>query len=171
MVGKCKKICSTRKELNNQHLTAHPKIVCDICNKLFDTPSSMNRHRYSHRSPKYCGKSFFFESELTSHRRCHLKIPGYSCFAKNCNKLYKREAELRAHVITHKKKRIDCPVKTCTYSTYDPRNLAQHNRQHMPIKLECIFCYKKFHYYEQKKRHEPKCDPDPAKLAKMTILN
>ena len=150
MVGKCKKICSTRKELNNDHLTAHPKIVCDICNKLFDTPSSMNRHRYSHRSPKYscadCGKGFFFKSELTSHRRCHLKIPGYSCFAKNCNKLYKHEAELRAHVITHKRKHIDCPVKTCTFSTYDPRNLTQHNRQHMLMKFECIFCYEKFRY-------------------------
>ena len=168
MVGKCKKTCSTRKELNNHHITAHPKIVCDICNKLFDTPSSMNRHRYSHRSPKYscvdCGKGFFFESELTSHRRCHLKIPGYSCFAKNCNKSYKREAELQVHVITHKKKRIDCPVKTCTYFMYDPRNLMQHNRQHMPMKFECIFCYKKFRYYEQKKQHEPKCDQDPAKL-------
>ena len=137
----------------------------------------MTRHRYSHKGPKHfcvdCGKGFFFESELTLHRRCHLKIPGYSCFAKNCNKSYKREAELRAHVITHKKKRIDCPVKACTYFTYDPRNLMQHNRQHMPRSnlpysitehQECIFCYKKFRYYEQKKRHEPTCEADPAKL-------
>ena len=108
VIGKCKKTCTTRKELNNHHLTAHPRIVCNICNKLFDTPNSMHRHRYSHKKPKHfcaeCGKGFYFESELISHRRCHLKIPGYSCFAKNCNKSYKREAELRAHVVTHKKK-------------------------------------------------------------------
>ena len=90
MVGTCNKICNSRRELNNHHLTVHPKIMCDICNKVFDIPSSMNRHQYSHKTPKHfcadCNKGFFFESELTSHRRCHLKIPGYSCFAKNCNK-------------------------------------------------------------------------------------
>ena len=170
VVGKCKRICDTRKELNNHHLTAHPRIVCDICSKLFDTPNSMHRHRYSHKKPKYfcadCGKGFFFESELTSHRRCHLKIPGFSCFAKNCDKSYKREAELIAHVATHKKKRIDCPVRTCSYFTYDRRNLTQHNRQHMPMKFECVYCYKKFRYYEQKKRHEPKCVSNPVKLSK-----
>ena len=86
MVGKCKKFCDSRRELNNHHLTAHPKIVCDICNKIFDMPSSMNRHRYSHKTLKHfcadCGNGFFFESELTSHRRCHLKIPEHFCFAK-----------------------------------------------------------------------------------------
>ena len=94
MVGNCKKTCSSRKDLNKRHLMAHPKIVCDICNKIFDTPIIMNRHRYSHKAPKHfysdCGKGFFFESELTSHRLCHLKIPGYSCFAKNCRKSYKK---------------------------------------------------------------------------------
>ena len=168
MIGKCKKSCTTRKELNNHHLTAHPRIVCDICNKLFDTPNSMHRHRYSHRKPKHfcadCKKGFYFESELTSHRRCHLKIPGYSCFAKNCNKSYKHEAELRAHVATHKKKRIDCLVRTCSYFTCDIRNLKQHNRQHMPMKFECVHCYKKFRYFEQKKCHEPKCVSNPVKL-------
>ena len=112
MVGNCKKTCDSRKELNNHHLTAHPKIVCDICNKIFDTPSSMNRHHYSHKTPKHfctdCDKGFFFESGLTSHRQCHFKIPGYSCFAKNCNRSYKRELELKEHVVVHKKKCIDC---------------------------------------------------------------
>ena len=169
VVGKCKRICDTRKELNNHHLTAHPRILCNICNKLFDTPNSMHRHRYSHKKPKHfcadCGKGFFFMSELTSHRRCHLTIPGYSCFAKNCDKTYKREAELNAHVATHKKERIDCPVRTCPYFTYDRRNLRQHNRQHMPMKFECVYCYEKFCYFEQKKRHEPNCDSNPAKLS------
>ena len=71
VIGKCKKTCTTRKELNNHHLTTHPRIVCDICNKLFDTPNSMHRHRYSYKKPKHfcadCGKGFYFESELTSH--------------------------------------------------------------------------------------------------------
>lgn len=169
VVGKCKRICVTRKELNNHHRTAHPRILCNICKKLFDTPNSMHRHRYSHKKPKHfcadCGKGFFFMSELTSHRRCHLTIPGYSCFAKNCDKTYKREAELNAHVATHKKERIDCPVRTCPYFTYDRRNLRQHNRQHMPMKFECVYCYKKLRYFEQKKRHEPNCNSNPAKLS------
>ena len=156
MVGRCNKICNSRRELNNDHLTIHPKIVCDICNKVFDTPSSMNRHQYSHKTPKHfcadCNKGFFFESELTSHRRCHLKIPGYSCFAKNCNKSYKCESELKAHVVIHKKKCIDCPVKNCTYFTYDPRNLTQHNRQCMPMKFECIHCYKKIQVLQTKEK-------------------
>ena len=38
MVGKCKKTCATRRELNNHNLTSHLKIVCDICNNIFDTP-------------------------------------------------------------------------------------------------------------------------------------
>ena len=130
-------------------------------------PSSMNRHHYSHKTPKHfcvdCGKGLFFESELTSHRHCHLKIPGYLCFEKNCNKSYKRESELKAHVIVHKKKCINCPAKNSTYFTYDPRNLMQHNRQHMPMKFECVHCYKKFRYYEQKKRHEPDCESNPNK--------
>ena len=81
-----------RKELNTQHLTQHPKIVCDICNKIFDTPSSMSRHRYSHKTLQFfcedCGKGFFFSSELTSHRRRHPTIPGFVCFTKNCGESY-----------------------------------------------------------------------------------
>ena len=73
-------------------------------------------------------------------------------FAKNCNKSYKQESELKAHVVIHKKKCIDCPVKNCTHFTYDPRNLTQHNRQCMPMKFECIHCYKKIQLLQTKEK-------------------
>ena len=42
--------------------------MCDICNKVFDTPSSMNRHQYSHKTLKHfcadCDKEFFFKVSL-----------------------------------------------------------------------------------------------------------
>ena len=124
----------------------------------------MSQHRYSHMTPKYFCMDFcigfIFASQLTSHRYVHLMIPGYQCFAKNCGKIYKQEAELKAHVVKYKKNTFEC--KICDYNTDDPRNLIQHCRYDQPLKFECVYCYKKFRYYEQKKCEQPSCEKNPG---------
>ena len=66
-------------------------------------------------------------------------------------------------MLKHQKNCLDCMTEGCKYYADDPRNLSQHKKQHLLPKFTCIYCYKKFCYYEQKKCHQPDCDLNPNK--------
>ena len=43
----CDSVFSTQKELNEYFCISHPPVKCDICEKIFDTPAAMLRHKYN----------------------------------------------------------------------------------------------------------------------------
>ena len=49
----CDSFFSTQKELNEHFRISHPPVKCDICEKFFDTPAAMLRHKYKHYEYMY----------------------------------------------------------------------------------------------------------------------
>ena len=111
------------RELNEHHVNLHKNVVCEKCNKSFKTPSSLQRHLYSHAELKFpcdqCDEAFAFKSELIFHKTVHRKIPTFKCMSKNCGKAYKSANYLNKHALKHSGMVWDCDVGNCDYSTDD----------------------------------------------------
>ena len=78
----------TTHRLNDHYKRHHKPLQCDNCEMVFNTPSGLSRHKYTHAKKTKrctdCGKSFHFESELAQHRITHRKVPGFKCNYGNC---------------------------------------------------------------------------------------
>ena len=153
---KCRQNFGSQKEVNEHFRTTYPPVQCDICQRTFDTPAAMVKHRYHHYKYMYecdhCGKGFHFESQLKEHLRVHQAQGDWTCFRPKCGKRFKRESELNAHLIAHNKKEYKCDQ--CAYSNTDPRNLCAHQRRHSDKKpFLCPKCGKGFKWVQQRKRH------------------
>ena len=129
---KCRQNFGSQKEVNEHFRTTHPPVQCDICQRTFDTPAAMVKHRYHHYEYMYecghCGKGYHFESQLKEHLRVHQAQGNWTCFRPKCGKRFKCESELNAQLISHNKKEYKCDQ--CAYSNTDPRNLRAHQRRH-----------------------------------------
>ena len=165
----CERSTNTAGELNAHYRRRHPPVKCPICGREFDTPSSLNKHKYTHNTPKHvcdhCGECFHFKSQYDSHVRKHLKNPSFQCMSNGCGKWFKRKGELNAHLVVHSGEIFKCEEEGCDYTTNDPRNLRAHLRSHSDeLPFKCIFCGEGHRYEEQKKRHINKCSLNPKNV-------
>ena len=112
-------------DYNQHYLDNHPLTPCPHCPRLFSSPRTMAKHKYSHDEIMYecktCGQGFTFKSQYDSHHKVHLKIQGYVCFKANCGQQFKCESELNAHLKAHTSKPISCEY--CDYKNTDKRNV------------------------------------------------
>ena len=94
---KCKFLCEkchqnfgSQREVNEHFRTTHPPVQCDICQRTFDTPAAMVKHKYHHYKYMYecdhCGKGFHFKSQLKEHLRVHQAQGDWTCFRPKCGK-------------------------------------------------------------------------------------
>ena len=157
------------RELNEHHIQTHENVSCTKCNKSFKTPSSLQRHSYSHGELNFpcdqCEEAFAFRSELKFHKSVQHNIPTFKCMSKNCGRSNKSENELNKHILKHSGMMWDCGKTGCTYSTDDRRNLRAHKRKHAKIgSFTCVPCVKNFKYFMQLKRHRltPECKANRA---------
>ena len=153
---KCVEKFETQKELNDCFRTAHPPVKCDLCQKHFDTPTAILRHKYKHYEYMYeckiCDKGFQFESQKCEHMRVHQTQGDWVCFKPKCGKWFKRESELNAHLFSHNKVPQKC--EHCTYTNSDPHNLQAHMRKHSNVlPFKCSQCGKGFEWVQQRVRH------------------
>ena len=151
----CNKHFESIHYLNKHHVKNHPPVLCDVCNRTFNTPNLLIRHSYRHLDGQFkckdCEKSFHFKSELDSHSMKHSK-ERLQC--KKCDKSFIRNSDLNAHIDTHGKK-WKCEYPGCTKECADKRYLTMHMKVHsLELKYPCQKCKKKFRFYEQRKRHE-----------------
>ena len=72
---KCHTTFSSQHEVNEHFRMTHPPVQCDMCEKTFDTPAAMVKHRYHHYKYMYecdhCSKGFHFQSQLREHLHVH----------------------------------------------------------------------------------------------------
>lgn len=83
----------------------------------------------------------------------------YECTAPECNKSYKKPAELTYHMDTvHLNlKWFTCIYKNCDKSFYYPAHMKRHLRTHGPKQFYCELCYSEFSRLENMKVHQRKC--------------
>ena len=154
--AECDSIFSTQKELNEHFRISHLPVKCDICEKLFDTPAAMMRHKYKHYEYMYecdaCSCGFHFASQLQEHKQVHQAQGDWVCFKPKCGKRFEHESELNAHLLSHNKKELQCDE--CPYKNSDVRNLRAHKRRHSDaLPFKCAFCGKGFKWIQQRICH------------------
>ena len=127
----CPRICGSTKERNDHHKKAHGKMTCVVCNEVFDTPSTLDKHKYKHVDQKFkcedCGESYPFESQLKQHRMKHHTEKSFQCMFPKCGKWFKIESSLKKHVLIHDGVMHKCKAKKgCDYENTDIRNVRAH---------------------------------------------
>ena len=121
---KCK-LCPSEmpsvQEYNKHYLDCHLPQLCPDCMRVFISPRTLAKHRYTHAEYMYecqdCNHGFTFKSQLESHRKVHLIMSGFVCFKTKCGNCFKRESELNAHLTAHSQNKIKCDH--CDYSNSD----------------------------------------------------
>ena len=132
--SECDKRTNTLQELNAHYIANHRKVKCDICDRSFNMPGALRKHRYTHIEEKSqyrcrtCSKIFPFESQLKSHRHVHCHNRNYICASANCGKSFKHPGDLAAHAKSHGEQH---KCAHCNYLHSDIRNLKLHLRTHL----------------------------------------
>ena len=152
----CTVVCAPTKELIQHHQQKHNILYCDACSKAFNNPSSLARHKYTHKELKFkcsdCDQQFAFESNLQTHRVSHRTIPSHCCVYPNCQRKFKNKGDLTRHAKEHDGIVHKCP--DCTYENSDVRNLESHRLRHSAIqKYACQLWGQTFRYSNQCRRH------------------
>ena len=169
---KCPK-CGIKKtslhSLNEHYQRRHRKVKCNVCGQSFNTPSSRDKHMYTHKSRKWypcehCDKDFPFESMLNDHKGKHTVQKRFPCWWPKCKKGFSFKGDLTKHIHAHRKKDKPIRCKYCDYENPDIRNVKQHERTHTDEKPhKCKYCGKGFRFWVQKKRHIIKdCKKNPS---------
>ena len=148
---------STILKLNAHFKRRHPPMLCEKCEAVFHTPSSLARHWYTHEQPRHkcddCGKPFFLPGELKQHRTKHLKTCMHVCDHGNCRHSFKNNPDLLKHVRMHTNKPRNCPQ--CDYTTTDPRLYQNHQALHTDeLPFKCTVCKKQFKHRNQLRSHK-----------------
>ena len=157
---KCKYRSKTRKEVNKHYIDNHEPLLCDKCNKLFNTPSSLSLHMYDHEEHRFkcelCNKGYHFKGQLKQHKADHNKTPSFQCMRVDCGRWFKRKGDLVLHLETHKNLVWSC--NECDHKTTCEKYLKEHVRDkhrtdEADYHFKCAICNKKFLYRTQLTRH------------------
>ena len=136
----------SKHKINQHYREEHSSIKCPDCDRVFPTPDSLQRHRYTHAArDKFvcdkCGKDYPFESDLNRHKIKHRnkEIKTHVCMAAGCERSFMRKADLVSHAQNHTGKVHKCDQ--CKYSATDIRYLKQHQRKHSnDLRIKCNIC-------------------------------
>ena len=154
-------VCNIHKastqRLNEHFKRRHAAFKCEKCEKSFNTPSGLARHRYTHEQTQHfcnqCGKGYYFVGELNQHSLTHCTICTHVCNYANCNKSYLNKSDLLKHVCCHTSKMMKC--KKCDYSTRNKKLLISHQQVHEDnLRYYCDKCGKMFKHRNQARRHK-----------------
>ena len=155
----CEAVLSSAHHLTVHHQEKHGILYCEMCNKAFNNPTSLMRHKYQHRELRFpcnCGAAFAFASQLQTHSVVHCRHATHHCVYSKCRQSFKNKGDLKRHVLEHTSKPHECP--DCDYKNTDLRNLESHRLKHSDIKsYVCKKCGESFKYNTQLKRHLSKC--------------
>ncbi|XP_078027307.1 uncharacterized protein LOC144464387 [Epinephelus lanceolatus] len=127
--------------------TGKKPLKCDICGKVFEYKSKLQRHLNSHTgekpfSCKTCGKRFSVKSELKRHCRVHTGEKPHTCHV--CGRAFGHNGNLLVHMRTHTgEKPYTCKVCGRAFGHNDV--LLAHMRTHTGEKpYTCKVCGRAF---------------------------
>ena len=153
------KIAKTSNDSLRDHINRrHSNLKCRICSKQFITDVTLRKHKYTHMTASWkcsdCPQSFFFQSELITHRIKHETDKKYKCIYKNCDREFSYSWDYNTHLEEHKNPPRECPAPGCDFTTKSKRDMKQHSRIHTDeLPYKCKQCGKGFRFTMQRKRH------------------
>ena len=135
--------------LNHKHLEKLPQSerwthLCDHCNKVFPTKSSVLRHKemQGRFSCQICNLNFRTEKAYKQHQQIHLGLRNHCC--PICKKGFMKSHHLAEHMKRHSEGKNPC--RLCGKKYVFLTDLRKHMKlSHFSPKLEtCTQCNKKF---------------------------
>lgn len=127
--------------------------VCSLCEKIFSSASSFEKHSYSHEDTKVhtcgvCNKQFARSNHLKRHMLSHSERKPYNCVM--CSKSFNRRDHLMQHIKLHEKQEHECEICKRHFNRSD--HLAKHKASRHNIgdriiaakKYQCSVCLKGF---------------------------
>ena len=162
----CGKSKRTAKKLNIHHRQEHGSQMCGICGKIFELPSSLAHHMYSHEERRYycdkCPYHSHFESELKKHKVTHHTEPQHQCMHSKCGRWFMRKADLVLHVETHRNNILKCDI--CEHTTNLKKYMNEHMKSHANVlPYKCDICNKRFKWRSGVRGHKQKENKPPPK--------
>ena len=115
----CTEVLDSAHLLTVHHQQKHGILYCDECNKAFNNPTSLVRHKYQHKELTFkcnCGASFAFHSQLQTYSVVHQRHASHLCVYPKCNKSFKNKGDLTRHAAEHTGKQYECP--NCDYKKH-----------------------------------------------------
>ena len=160
------KLCGIRKP-TRKDITRHYKLkhnilnVCNICNREYTMPHSLQQHKYFHmkRIRNFtcvrCNSSFPFLSQLKIHRLKHMRKLRHEC--TECSEPFKYRHDMLKHRREHTAALLGC--KQCDYRGTKLK-LVAHSKQHDPATYKrCTLCNMLFVHRMSYWRHKQTCKP------------
>ncbi|NWQ76447.1 ZBT38 protein, partial [Columbina picui] len=130
------------------HVAASKPYICELCQKQFQSPSTLKMHMRCHTGEKphtckTCGKCFSVPGNLQKHERIHLGVKDFVC--KYCNKAFTLNETLKIHERIHTgEKRYHCQFcfQSFLYLSTKRNHEQRHVREHNGKGYACFQCPK-----------------------------
>ncbi|XP_067414567.1 zinc finger and BTB domain-containing protein 38 [Emydura macquarii macquarii] len=130
------------------HVPTSKPYICELCQKQFQSPSTLKMHMRCHTgekpySCKTCGKCFSVPGNLQKHERIHLGIKDFVC--QYCNKAFTLNETLKIHERIHTgEKRYHCQfcLQSFLYLSTKRNHEQRHVHEHNGKGYACFQCPK-----------------------------
>ncbi|XP_025038778.1 zinc finger and BTB domain-containing protein 38 isoform X1 [Pelodiscus sinensis] len=130
------------------HVPTSKPYICELCQKQFQSPSTLKMHMRCHTGEKpytckTCGKCFSVPGNLQKHERIHLGIKDFVC--QYCSKAFTLNETLKIHERIHTgEKRYHCQfcLQSFLYLSTKRNHEQRHAHEHNGKGYACFQCPK-----------------------------
>ena len=160
----CDTTQSTRKAMNVHEKENHPDIsyTCSVCSATnFSSYESAFKHEQCHykfiHPCDVCGKLFQFPSQVEKHKAVHDPKKGFICTWRGCKKTLANKDSLNQHVLRHQDLKLKCdkcPEDERTFATTMSLKQHQQGKHGNGFIARCGYICK---WPDERREHQKEC--------------
>nr|XP_019533179.2 transcription factor grauzone-like [Aedes albopictus] len=163
----CNKQFRTRAFLyQHVQVVLNPELFkCDVCDRKFKSQITYDRHKENHHPDEHqsvfrcqrCPKSFAQQKILDVHMAEHETLDNEDAKCETCDKCFRSQAGLKAHIDTVHQRRINYVCEYCSKGFNRKTDFTDHRKRHEltadQMKKQCPVCNKLVKNTKYWKRH------------------